>query len=444
MAGDIADRIGRRFTIVTGCLTFCIGAALQTAATEYGLLLAGRVVGGFGMGITSGVTVLYLSEVAPRKYRGAFIAALQLFIATGLLTASCVAYGTQSFTDSRSYRIPLGLQIAWALVLAIAISTLPETPRYLVARGRIQDAERSLQKLRSQPGNSPYVQQELAEIIANYNYESQMTPNSTRLDAWRNCFKGKLSVPSSNVRRTIVAIGIQMFQQTSGINFIFYFGTTFFIQLDIIRNPFLITLILSLIDLCSTPVSFYLVERFGRRRLLLYGGAGMALCDFLVAIIGGANASSKSGIKGAIAMICLFVLLFATTWGPGAWVVAGEIFPISIRSRGVALGNASNWLWNSVIAIITPYMVDTERGNLGVKVFYVWGSMNVCAWVFVYFLVAETKGLSLEQIGIMLDETTPRTSSKWEPKSFNSMLDDMSHKMDKGGIVIANHVENVV
>ena len=169
----------------------------------------------------------------------------------------------------------------------------------------------------------------------------------------------------------------------------------------------------------------------------------MALCEFLVAIIGTTDGKNKAAIKGAIAMICLFVFFFATTSGPGAWVVAGEIFPIPIRSRGVALGNASNWLWNCVIAIITPYMVDTDRGNLGVRVFFIWGSMNVCAWLFAYFLVPETKGLSLEQIGVMLAETTPRTSSGWEPRTFNQTLDVTSHTTDKRDDVV-ECIEDVV
>jgi hypothetical protein len=113
--------------------------------------------------------------------------------------------------------------------------------------------------------------------------------------------------------------------------------------------------------------------------------------------------------------LVVVIFFFASTWGPGAWVVIGEIYPLPIRSRGVALSTASNWLWNCIIAVITPYMVDEDKGNLKSKVFFIWGSLCACAFVYTYFLIPETKGLTLEQVDKMMEETTPRTSSKWKP-----------------------------
>jgi hypothetical protein len=109
------------------------------------------------------------------------------------------------------------------------------------------------------------------------------------------------------------------------------------------------------------------------------------------------------------------IFFFATTWGPAAWVVIGEIFPLPIRSRGVALSTASNWLWNCIIAVITPYMVGEDRGNLGAKVFFIWGSLCACCFVYAYFLVPETKGLTLEQVDRMFEEVSPRKSAAWKP-----------------------------
>lgn len=112
---------------------------------------------------------------------------------------------------------------------------------------------------------------------------------------------------------------------------------------------------------------------------------------------------------------CFYIATFAVTWGAAAWVVVGELFPLPIRAKGVALSTASNWLWNCVIAVITPYMVDKNKGNLGVKVFFVWGSALSLCYAFAYFFIPETKGLTLEQIDKMLEESTPRTSAKWVP-----------------------------
>ncbi|GMF49320.1 unnamed protein product [[Candida] boidinii] len=135
----------------------------------------------------------------------------------------------------------------------------------------------------------------------------------------------------------------------------------------------------------------------------------MVICEFITAIIGVTDGDNKKAVSAMIAFICIYIFCFATTWGPGAWVLIGEIFPLTIRSRGVGLSTASNWLWNCIIAVITPYMVDKDRGNLGAKVFFIWGSLCAVCLLYAYILIPETKGLTLEQVDRMLEETTPRT-----------------------------------
>ena len=458
MAGDLADFTGRRTTVILGCIIFIVGVILQTASTTYGLLVAGRLVAGFGIGFVSAIIILYMSEIAPKKVRGAIVSGYQFCITIGLLLASCVDYGTQNYNTSTSYRVPVGLQMLWAIILAVGLFFLPESPRYFVKRGKIDRAAEVLGRLRGQPRDSEFVQTELAEIVANHEYELQVIPQGSYFTSWINCFTGSLFEQKSNIRRTILGTSLQMMQQWTGINFIFYFGTTFFQQLGTIDNPFLIGLVTTLVNVCSTPISFYTIERFGRRTLLIWGALGMVICEFIVAIAGTADGNNPTTVKAEIAFICIYIFFFASTWGPGAWVVIGEIFPLPIRSRGVALSTASNWLWNCVssnflhppsfsppipifpqiptskffankkksahakkpsqiIAVITPYMVDTDRGNLGPKVFFVWGALCLACLVYSYFLIPETKGLSLEQVDRMMEETTPRNSAKWVPHS---------------------------
>ena len=154
----------------------------------------------------------------------------------------------------------------------------------------------------------------------------------------------------------------------TGVNFIFYYSTPFLQSTGAISNSFLISLIFTLVNVCSTPISFYTVEKIGRRPLLVWGALGMLCCQFLVAIIGvtiGFNkthvitaatattdavtrANNIPAVNAQIAFIAIFIFFFASTWGPGAWIVIGEIFPLPVRSRGVALSTASNWLWNTV------------------------------------------------------------------------------------------------
>ncbi|KKA30316.1 hypothetical protein TD95_003384 [Thielaviopsis punctulata] len=422
IGGDIADFIGRRLTIIAGCFVFSLGVVLQIISTDQTVLLVfGRLIAGLGVGFVSAVIILYMSEIAPRKIRGALVSGYQFCITIGILLANCVVYATEKRNDSGSYRIPMGIQFLWAIILAIGL--IAESPRYFVKKGRIEDAAIALSRIRGQAVDSDYIKDELAEIVANHEYEQQTVGDTTYLGSWIACFKGSITKPSSNLRRTILGVFMQMCQQLTGINFIFYFGTTFFKQLGTISNPFMISLVTTLVNVCSTPVSFWSIERFGRRFLLIWGALGMIISQFIVAIIGVTegreSAHNDAAVKTMIAFICINIFFFAVTWGPAAWVIVGETFPLQIRSRGVGLSTASNWFWNTIIAVITPYMVgdDKNSANLGAKVFFVWGSLCIFSLVFAYFFVYEMKGLSLEQVDQMMEECSPINSAGWKPST---------------------------
>ncbi|KAJ5175962.1 Major facilitator-type transporter ecdD [Penicillium canariense] len=416
IGGGISERIGRRSTIMLSCLVFAIGVAVQIAAVNTGALVAGRLVAGLGVGGVSATVILYVSEISPRKVRGLLVSVYQWAITIGLLVSSGVDQGCKDLNSRSSYQIPIGLQFIWATILAAGLFLLPESPRYYVRSGRMDDALRSLERVRGQPGSNPAIQAELAEIKANFEYEKQIASTS-----WIDCFKGGLS-PHGNLRRVIAGTCLQMFQQWTGINFIFYYGTTFFKSVGL-KNPFLISTIMNIVNVVTTPASFYMIEKFGRRTLLIWGAVSMCICEFIVAIVGVTKTGSQTASTCLIVFTCLYIASFATTWGPAAWVVIGEIYPLPIRAKGVALATASNWLWNCVIAVITPYIVDDDKGNLKVKVFFVWGSALFLCLLFAYFVIPETKGLTLEQVDKMLEESTPTTSAKWRPH------DTFAHEM---------------
>ncbi|KAK8869745.1 hypothetical protein IAR55_000313 [Kwoniella newhampshirensis] len=453
IAGDLADYYGRRITIITGCAVFIVGCILQTASTSLGLLVAGRLVAGFGVGFVSAIIILYMSEVAPRKVRGAIVSGYQFCITIGLLLASCVCYATQNRLDTGSYRIPISVQFLWALILGTGLFLLPESPRWYVKHGKLDRAARSLARVRGQPEGSAYIQEELAEIVANHEYETELIPSQTYLGSWGACFTGGIKNPGSNLRRTLLGISLQMMQQWTGVNFIFYFGTTFFNDLGTISNPFLISLITTLVNVCSTPISFWTIERFGRRPLLIWGAMGMFICEFIVGIIGVARPGDPAVVKAQISFICVYIFFFASTWGPGAWVCIGEIFPLPIRSRGVGLSTASNWFWNCIIGVITPYMVGTDQGNLGSRVFFIWGSTCVLCFIYAYFLVWETKGLTLEQVDRMMEECgKPSRSPGWTPHSTfaaemgltqDGKASTHHEKIVQGDAPASNHAEQV-
>ncbi|KAI1744389.1 general substrate transporter [Xylaria scruposa] len=435
VGGDISDFIGRRPTIIGGCLVFIVGCILEIASTNQEVLFVfGRLIAGAGVGFISAVVILYMSEIAPKKVRGAMVSGYQFCITIGILLANVVVYTTQERNDTGSYRIPIGIQFLWAIVLGGGLLILPESPRYFVKRGEIEKAAKALAYVRGQPVDSDYIKDELAEIVANNEFEMANIPQLSYVQSWLACLKGSLSKGDSPIRRTILGAGLQCAQQFTGINFIFYFGPPFFKQLGTIKNVFLISLITTLVNVLSTPISFWTIERFGRRAILIIGGTGMVICQFIIAIVGVTAGSEKPtnfpAVSAMIAFISINIAFFASTWGPTAWVVVGEIFPLPIRSRGVGISTASNWFWNTIIAVITPFLVGPDKANLGAKVFFIWGSLCIFSTLFAYFLVPELKGLSLEQADMCMAAVSPRQSAKWRPD--HTFATEMHHTTEDG------------
>ncbi|KIK69296.1 hypothetical protein GYMLUDRAFT_35369 [Collybiopsis luxurians FD-317 M1] len=455
IAGDSSEWIGRRPTIILGCFIYAIGVILQVAhKSGLGLIVSGRLIAGFGVGFVSAIIVLYMSEIAPRKVRGALVSGYQFCITIGILLASCVDFATEKRNDTGSYRIPIAIQFAWAIILAVGLFLLPESPRYFVKKGKIDQARHTLCRLRGQPADSEYIESELAEIVANHEYEKRIIPDSGYWGSWYQCFTGGLWTSNSNLRKTILGTSLQMMQQWTGVNFIFYYSTPFLQSTGAISNAFLTSLIFTIINVVSTPISFWTMERVGRRPLLIWGAFGMFICQIIVGAVGdtvGFNkthngiADNIAAVNAQVAFIAIYIFFFASTWGPAAWVCIGEIFPIPIRARGVALSTASNWLWNTIIAVITPYMVKPDEGNLRSNVFWVWGSLCGCCFIYAYLLVPETKGLTLEQVDQMMAETTPRTSAAWRPtKTFVGMAENEGKMVINDGKVVidADHIDN--
>ncbi|ORY19474.1 general substrate transporter [Clohesyomyces aquaticus] len=404
-AAPTADFIGRRLGLIASVVVFTFGVILQTAATAIPMFVAGRFFAGYGVGMISATIPLYQSETSPKWIRGAIVGAYQLAITIGLLLAAIVDNATKNRDDTGSYRIPIAVQFAWAIILFVGCIFLPETPRYYIKMGKPEKAARSLSKLRRLDVEHPALLEELAEITANHEYELSLG-KATYLD----CFKGTLG------KRLATGCLLQSLQQLTGVNFIFYYGTSFF-QNSGIKNPFIITMITSAINVASTFPGLYLVETWGRRNLLLFGAVGMAVCQFIVAITGTvAGVENIAAQQALIAFVCIYIFFFACSWGPVAWVVTGELFPLKVRAKSLSMTTASNWLLNWAIGYATPYLVNNDPGdaNLGAKVFFIWGGCCFICIFFVWGMIYETKGLSLEQV----DELYAKVNRAWKSPGF--------------------------
>jgi SP family sugar:H+ symporter-like MFS transporter len=359
---------------------------------------------------------LYQSETAPKWIRGLIVGSYQLAITIGLLLAAIVNNSTKDRYNTGSYRIPIAVQFAWALILIGGMLILPETPRYLIRSGKPERAAKSLSRLRRLPIDHDAIRDELSEISANHEYEMTLG-KATYLD----CFKSGIR------KRLATGCLLQALQQLTGINFIFYYGTQYFKNSGI-TNPFVISMITSCVNTASTFPGLYAIDKWGRRPLLFWGAVGMCVSQLIVAILGTTTtgqhadgtvyALNVNAQKASIAFVCIYIFFFASTWGPIAWVVTGEIFPLKVRAKALSMTTATNWLLNWAIAYSTPYLVNWGPGNANLqsKIFFIWfGCCFICI-AFVYFMIYETKGLTLEQVDELYAEVKIASqSAAWRP-----------------------------
>ncbi|KAF3134354.1 High-affinity glucose transporter rgt2 [Orbilia oligospora] len=319
LSAQVADYFGRKHGLMISSVVFTIGVIFQTAATEIIILVVGRLIAGLGVGLLSAQVPMYQSETSPKWIRGAIVGSYQLAITIGLLLASCANQGTHERQDTGSYRIPLSIQFVWALILFFGMMLLPETPRFLIKRNRFDDAAKSLSTLRRLPLDHPEIIAELNEIKANHEYEMSIGQTS---------YKKLLSNQSGFLRkRLLTGVGIQVFQQLSGANFIFYYGTTFF-QSAGIKNSFVVSLITNCVNVVSTLPGLWLVDNWGRRNLLLFGAAGMSICQLIVAIVGTVS-QSQAAHNTLVAFVCIYIFFFASSWGyvdniQTLWISGGD------------------------------------------------------------------------------------------------------------------------
>ncbi|CAI8496334.1 unnamed protein product [Hanseniaspora opuntiae] len=397
------DRVGRKPTIIASVWVFLvIGNIVQITSVNIIGLIMGRLISGFGVGILSAAIPNYQSEISHKDIRGAIICTFQWAITWGLLLSSIVSQGTHKLNSKASYQIPMGLQFVWSFLLGIGMLYLPESPRYYVMKGQLNKAAEALSFVRGVPITDTVLLEELVEVKANYDYEMSFITNGGILDCFRSSptrYKQRL--------RLFTAVTLQFFQQLSGINFIFYYGISFF-QKTGISSTFLLSLITYAVNVVFNIPGLFLIDLIGRRQLLLWGAILMTLFNCIVAIVSTVKmpqSLTKKGLESLkLTFICCFISAFSATFGGCTWVVSAEIFPLGIRSQCTSISAAANWLANVICAAMTPFIFNEgsadkrNESNSNSRIFFLWASLNFLSIFAVYFLVYETSGLTLEEI----------------------------------------------
>lgn len=302
----------------------------------------------------------------------------QLFITIGILIAYLINFGTEKIQSTASWRIVMGVSWVWALILGIGILFFPETPRFDYRNGKVEKATQSIAKFHGVHHHHSIVRKQLEEMAEKFEMEQEGGNHP-----WYEVVTG----PRMGYR-TALGMIIQAFQQLTGANYFFYYGTTIFASIGL-SNSFVTQIILGAVNTGTTFPGLYFVEKFGRRKCLITGALWQFMCFMVFASLGAFKLEQADGSYSQstgyvmIVFACLFIASFASTWGPMAWAVTAEIYPGRYRSTCISLCSASNWTFNFLIAFFTPFITN----DIGFKYGYVFAGCNLAAAFTVYFFL---------------------------------------------------------
>lgn len=382
VSGWIGDRLGRRKTLFLAGALYSLSAIGAALAWDFDSFWIARVVGGLGIGL-SAIVPAYISEISPANIRGRLTSVYQLAITVGILTIYIVNNAIASSGDSQwqittSWRFMLGSELIPAVLFLILLLALPESPRWLMARGQDRQAEAILRKLDA----SMEARELMVEIREDLDHEQQS--KAVRI------FGRKL------IGITLLACAIAALQQFVGINVIIYYGTSLLGQMNV-ADPFLQQVLIGSVNVVATLLGMALVDRWGRRPLLVLSGAGVTV---MIAVVGFANLTQTTG-PWVMIFIVGYVVVFAATLGPVAWLIIAELAPSLARAKVVALATMVLWTANVLVAQTFP-MINESRVNVevfnGALPYFVYAVFGVLMLLVSWFAVKETKGLSLEKL----------------------------------------------
>jgi SP family galactose:H+ symporter-like MFS transporter len=373
--GDLADRLGRRKLIILAAAIFALAAVLTASVPSVPLLILGRVLVGIAIGIASITAPLYISEVAPAEMRGSLVSLNQLAITIGIVVSYLVDY---LLSGIQGWRYMLGLATVPAIILGVGMLPLPDTPRWLIKHDETDKARAVLKRIRGKAN----VEDELKEI-----------QNSLKKQA-----SGRAELLNPLVKPAlIIGVVLAIFQQVTGINTVIYYAPKIFQFAGFVSasSAIFATICVGVVNVVMTIVAILLLDRIGRRPLLLIGLAGMIFSLGLLSFT--FYLPSLGGLIGKLSVVglMLYVGSFAIGLGPVFWLLISEIYPLKVRGLAMSVASEANWGTNLVVALTFLTLIQAV-GKSGTFLFYAFAGIG--AWIFVYLLLPETKGRTLEEI----------------------------------------------
>ncbi|SNX86572.1 probable sugar transporter [Melanopsichium pennsylvanicum] len=388
----IGDYLGRRRTILLCSLIMIVGAIIQAASSSVGVMILGRIISGLGMGAINSTVPVLQAETAPAISRGQLVALDLTVLNLGIVIAYWVdyAFGFSSLTGSKVWRIPIALQCVFIVFLMACTLVIPDTPRWLAKKGREAEAIAVLERLHDASIDSPEVQKSFAGI--QQALELERAASNT---GWSALF---VSDRIRTRKRLFLACFIQAAQQLSGINaLIYYSGTLFSQSLGFDSNKS--ALMAGGLNMClilGSTLSIFLIDRVGRKKLLIPCIAGMSavMCVQTGLVKKTQSGGDPSYGRAAAGMLFTFEFFFSLGFQATVWLIPSEVLPLLIRTKGSALSTASNWIFNFAVVKFTPSALE----NIKWKTYIIFAILNACWVPIIYFTLPETKGKALEEI----------------------------------------------
>ncbi|TMW85674.1 hypothetical protein EJD97_022732 [Solanum chilense] len=383
-ASKAATKLGRRLTISMASIFFIAGAVLSAAAENKSMLIFGRILFGIGVGFGNETVPLFLTEVAPIQHRGAVNIMFQLFVTIGIFIANLVNYGTSTI-HPYGWRMSLGFAAVPAVILFIGTFVITDTPTSLIERGNEEQGKSTLMKIRGVND----VEAEYKEIVMACQQAKQVKQHSLK----------NLLKPAS-IPPLVIGVLLQVFQQFTGINAIMFYAPVLFQTMGFKANASLLSSVITgIVNVGSTFVSIYLVDKVGRRKLLLQACCQMLISQLAIGAILLTSLSDTGTLNKTLALIvvvlvCTYVMSFAWSWGPLGWLIPSETFPLETRTTGFAFAVSTNMLFTSIIAQLFLTMLCTMKAYI----FFFFSGWIVVMGLFVYFFLPETKGVPIDSM----------------------------------------------
>lgn len=403
-SGKTSDCIGRRYTIVLAAATFLIGALLMGLAPSFSFLMAGRIVAGIGVGYSLMIAPVYVAELSPDLTRGFLTSLPEVFINVGILLGYIANYTLSGLPQHINWRLMLGLAALPAIAVAVGVLAMPESPRWLVMKGRLGEAKKVLISVSE---TKEEAEERLAEIVKAASFmglgQEASSSNWHGQGVWKELLR-----PSRPIRRILIAaIGVNFFMQASGNDAVVYYSPEVFRDAGIHDKKQLVgvTVIMGIAKTFFVLISAFFLDRFGRRPLLLLGSAGMAVSLAGLGLgskfLEFSNSKPNWAIALCVVAVCAAASFFSIGLGPITWVYSTEIFPSRLRAQGSSLAISVNRLVSGLVAM--TFLSISREITFGGMFFALAGIMAV-GTVFFYYNLPETKGKSLEEIGALFED----------------------------------------